>query len=169
MQGAHENREDGGRANLWPIAWIIGFGGLALAGYGFGWAGFEDAPVWAVIGGFAAAFLIMMLFGLVGESVIEDGVKLVIVAAAAWAAPDIAWLNPIMAGLVFGALGAFAGNFFGRLVDRNPRRANTTRRKSKAERRREEDEERRKRNRHERERYESGIKAGGESGEKNSR
>ncbi len=77
------------------IVWIIGFTGMALVGYGFGWPGFGEAPSWAIVSGFVAALLIMVLFSMVGESLIEDGVKVALLAVLAWVAPESAWFDTI--------------------------------------------------------------------------
>ncbi len=145
------------------VAWIVGFTGMALVGYGFGWPGFEEAPPWAIVSGFVAALLIMALFSLVGESIIEDGVKVAVIAVLFWVAPESPWFDPIKAGLLVGALSALAGNIHGRWKYRGragpasaPGPEKPARQQTRAERQREDDEQRRIRNRRDRQKYESG-------------
>ena len=163
MSDANKTGKRNWTTNPVLIAWIVGFTGMALVGYGFGWAGFEEAPSWAIVGGFVAALLIMALFSLVGESIIEDGVKVAVIALLFWVAPESPWFDPIKAGLLVGALSALAGNIHGRWKYRaraGPASASgpekPARRKTRAERRREDDERRRIKNRRDRQKYESG-------------
>lgn len=159
MSDANKTGKRNWTTNPVLIAWIIGFGGMALVGYGFGfgWAGFEEAPSWAIVSGFVAALLIMALFSLVGESIIEDGVKVAIIAVLFWVAPESAWFDPIKAGLLVGALSALAGNIHGRWKYRtHAGHEKPARQKTRAERRREDDEQRQIKNRRDRQKYQSG-------------
>lgn len=163
MSDANKTGKTNWTTNPVLIAWIVGFTGMALVGYGFGWAGFEEAPSWAIVSGFVAALLIMALFSLVGESVIEDGVKVAVIAVLFWVAPESPWFDPIKAGLLVGALSALAGNIHGRWKYRTragPASASgpekPARQKTRAERRREDDEQRQIKNRRDRQKFESG-------------
>lgn len=140
-----------------PAGLITSLGGLALFGWGLGWAGLPDASGWAIGGAFVISILTLLVFGVIGESVIEDGIKLVIVVVLYFSvgtvADDIPWVVTLVAGLVAGATGALVTNLTRGAA---PARATESARQlTKAERRKRDDAERRKTNERDRGKYEA--------------
>ena len=110
--------KDRKKINPWPLGLIVGWGLLSLAGYVFGWVDFEAAPKWAVIGAFVLVLIFQFFLSLIGESVIEDGIKAVIVIVLAMFAPNHPISDPLLAALACGGIAAFITNWLGRATER---------------------------------------------------
>ena len=121
---------------------------FALVSYAFGWVDVEAAPAWSVAGGFALSLFYALAFIVVGESFIEDLIKLGMVLLIFWAASSYPLALPLTAGLVCGGVCGFLLNDRGRAraeTGATERPARNERQPSRAERREEDDRRRRER------------------------
>ena len=128
---------------------------FAVVTYAFGWVEVGAAPVWSTTGGFALSLMFTWLFVVMGETFIEDLVKLAFVLPLFWFDPDwvdldLPWVHPIMTGLVCGGICGFLLNTCG-LGDLRAKAGGTDgpernrRRPSRAERHEDDDKRRRER------------------------
>jgi hypothetical protein len=143
----------------------LGWGLTVLFGYYWILVDFEAAPTWSVMTAFIAMPIASVVIGFaVGDgSVIETGIKIVIVGVSLWVLWGRPWLDPILlatlCGLVAIALVAFVGRKFdveigsgkeARLQDKD-----TARQPGKADRRTRDDELRLQKNERDRRIYEA--------------
>lgn len=131
---------------------------FALVTYAFGWADAEVASVWSTAGGFALSLMFALLFVVMGETFIEDLVKLAFVLPIVWIVPAYLgpesvepyyrWVHLPVIGLVCGGVGGFLLNTLGlgnlrKRAVATERPAQNKRQPSRAERREEDDRRRR--------------------------
>ena len=143
----------------------LGWGLTVLFGYYWIIVDFEAAPKWSVVAAFIAMPIASVVIGFaVGDgSVIETGVKAVIVGVSIWLLWGRLWLDPILLATVCGLLAiALVGFLGGKLGVKTgsgkkarQRDNDAARQTGKAERRQQDDEARRLNRERERQAYEA--------------